>query len=171
MNLSLSKFLIFLLVVDIALLYAMVWQYTYHTLPSILFDQRQRVEKLLRLLIIAPAFILLIIFTLIIWLWKTSPYVRLVHALLILIFWLPVTLTIFETILTFRTNHIVPISPIAVLLLAGIPIVGLTSINHFNSLFHSISLGFPFFIALFGLGAFYFLLFEINKSFLKKRWV
>jgi hypothetical protein len=168
MNLSLSTFLIFFLVVDIALLYAIVWRNTYHTLPSISYNQRQRVQRLLRLLIIAPVFILLIILTLIIWVWKTSPYVRLIHALLILSLWLPVTLTIFETILTFRTNHTVPISPVAGLLMAGIPIVGLTSINHFKSLFYSISLGYPFFIALFGLGAFYFFLFEINKKLSQK---
>ena len=104
MDLLVSTFFLIFLVVEIALLYTIAWRYTYHIYAAISYDQRRRLHRFLRLLIIAPAFILLIIFILIIWAWKTNPYERLVHALLILSLWLPVTWMLFETILTYRAN-------------------------------------------------------------------
>lgn len=113
---------------------------------------------------LVPAFILLLIVVLIISVWKTSPYNRLVHAVLILSLWLPVTLMLFETLTTYRTNHTPPISPIAGMFMAGIPILGLTSIDHFNVLFQGFNLGLPLFVSVCSLGAFYFLLMTVRKK-------
>ncbi len=106
-------------------------------------QQAARWRMLVKGLVIAPPLILLIIAALIVIVWRTEPFARLTHALLVLGLWMSATVLMFQAMAMLRSKQDSPLMSMVGCGLALPLVIYLTPIEHFYNVFESIGYGWP----------------------------
>jgi hypothetical protein len=160
-----SLFNAVVLSVDVVVICTLMSLYAHQSMERVSDKEKRRWHISLRLLMLVPAFVLLIVAFLIVGVWKAEPAARFVHALVVLSLWMPVTFMVSSLLFTARDRLSALILPATIFILAGAPILQLTSIDRFRAVFDPIGYGLPFVIGLSALGFVYKVLFALNKKF------
>lgn len=155
---------IWLFCVDMAVVCAIVLFFEQRFLKKIPDRIRKRWKFATFLLLFIPAIVLLLIGILILWVWKTEPGIRFVHALLVLSIWMPVTFMIFSILFAPRKNLPVLMLPVIVIILGLIPIIRMTSIDGFQALFDPVGFIPPLGIGIATMAVMVICLIHLNKK-------
>ena len=134
---------IVLIVVDIGLIGLIVMRTAAQRAALAAGQQAARWHAIVKGLIVAPPLILLGIATLIVVVWRTEPFARLTHAVLVLGLWMPATVLMFQTVALLRSKHDSPLMSVVGCGLALPLVIYLTPIDHFHTVFDSIGYGWP----------------------------
>ena len=137
-----------LIVIDIGLIGLIVLSTAPQRAALAAGPQAARWRMVVKGLVIAPPLILLIIAGLIVFVWRTEPFARLMHAVLVLGLWMPVTVLMFQVVAMLRSKHDSPRLSVAGCGLALPLVIYLTPIDHFHAVFDSIGYGWPLVVGL-----------------------
>jgi hypothetical protein len=135
-----SLFSAVVLSVDVSVICTLMGLYAHQSMERVSEKRKRRCYISLRLLMIVPALVLLIMAFLIGGVWQTEPAARFVHALVVLSLWMPITFMVSGLLFTARDRLSALILPATVFILAGAPILQLTSIDRFRTVFDPIRL-------------------------------
>jgi hypothetical protein len=137
-----------LIIVDIGLLGLTVLSTATQRAALATGQQAARWRMVVKGLVIAPPLNLLIIAALIVFIWRTEPFARLTHAVLVLGLWMPATVLIFQTVTALRSRQFSPLLSAVGCGLAVPLVIYLTPIDHFRAVFDSIGYGWPLVVGL-----------------------
>jgi hypothetical protein len=162
-NSKTSIWSVLFLLFDVLLICTIVWVDAHRSLVSVPEELKSRWSTIFRLLLVVPAFALIILTILILLVWQTEPQARFAHALLILSLWMPLTFMMFAITSAPLKTLSVLMPPVAVFILAGAPILLLTSIDHFHAVFDQVGYGLPFLIGLSVVAFTYVVIIDFNR--------
>ena len=149
---------------DMAVICTIVLFYEKRFLTTFPGRLRKRWKFATRFLLFIPGVVLMLIGILILWVWKTEPGIRFIHALLVLSVWMPITFMVFSILLAPRKKLPVLILPAIVIILGFISVIRVTSINRFQSLFDQVGLMLPLGIGFATMTAMYIGLIHLDKK-------
>ena len=155
---------IILFCMDMAVICTIVLFYEQRFLTTFPDRLRKRWKFATRFLLFIPGIVLLLIGILILWVWKTEPGIRFIHALLVLSIWMPITFMVFSILFAPRKKLPVLILPAIVIILGFIPVIRLTPIDGFQSLFDQVGFMLPLGIGIATMAAMYIGLIHLNKK-------
>lgn len=149
---------------DMAIVCAIVLFFEHRFLTIFPDRIRKRWKLATRFLVVIPIFIVLFLGGLILWVWKTEPEIRFVHALLVLSLWMPITFMVFSILFSPQKSLSALLIPALAILLGSIPVMRITSIDGFHTVFAPVGFFPPLGIAALTLAVMYFSLFRLNKK-------
>ena len=164
MNSILSNFYGILLWVDFLVICTLVWVTIRRQVDNIPNPVRKRWITFTRLSMIIPGVVLFVIGLLIGLVWRTEPEARIVHAMVVLSLWMPVTFMMFSMLASRRSKALTLILPSFVYFFAGVPILRLTPIDGFHTVFDPIGYGIPLLMSLGVIGFMYWVFIYVYKK-------
>ena len=156
--------LIILFGIDIAVICTIVFFFEQRFLTTFPDRIHKRWKFATLFLLFIPATVLLLIGILILWVWKTEPGIRFVHAILVLSIWMPITFMVFSILFAPRKRLSVLILPAIVIILGFIPVIHLTPIDGFHALFDQVGFMLPLGIGIATMATMYIALIHLNKK-------
>jgi len=152
----------FSLLIGFLLIVSRVIFYRYY--DKINFNIKKRLDKMLKLIYFAPVIVLCIILILIFTYFKSKGYIRLSHAWLVVNFWICSVIFYYITIEIVRIRKLIILLPVVGMVISTSIAICLTSLPHYESVFHNTNLIIPNFFGVIMLITSYY----INYTLLKK---
>lgn len=109
---------------------------------------KRRLDRILRLIYIAPVVVLGIILILIFTYFKSKGYIRMSHAWFVVNFWIYTVLFYYITIELAKIKKIAIVVPVIGMIVSVGSAIFLTALPHYESVFHNINLIIPSLFAL-----------------------
>jgi len=134
-------FLVFSLLVIVLLKFSGDIFYNYYNVIN--FKVKKRLDKMLRLIYIAPVVVLGIILILIFTYFKSKGYIRMSHAWFVVNFWIYSVLFYYITIALAKIKKIVIAIPIVGMIISLVSAISLTTLPHYESVFYNTNLMIP----------------------------
>lgn len=136
----------------------------YRYYDKINFNIKKRLDKILKLIYFAPVIVLCIILILIFTYFKSKGYIRLSHAWFVINFWICSVIFYYITIEIAKIRKLIILLPVVGMVLSTCIAIYLTTLPHYESVFHNTNLIIPNLFGLIMLITSYY----INYTLLKK---
>lgn len=115
----------------------------YNNYNVINFKVKKRLDKILRLIYVAPVVVLAIILVLIFIYFKSKGYIRISHAWFVVNFWIYTVLFYYITIELAKIKKIAIVVPVIGMIVSVGSAIFLTALPHYESVFHNTNLIIP----------------------------
>lgn len=139
-------FLVFSLLVIVLLKFS--GDVFYNNYNVINLKVKKHLDRMLRLIYIVPVVVLGIILILIFTYFKSKGYIRMSHAWFVVNFWIYSILFYYITIVIAKIKKIVIAIPIIGMIISVVSAISLTTLPHYERVFHNINLIIPSLFAL-----------------------